>query len=238
MRSIRKAVRGRILTGVRFRRRTLSDPFRRKPTSPLPMPAPSILVLLAHPSLQRSRVSRALIQAVTTLPHVTVHDLYARYPDYVIDVAAEQALAARAALIVWLHPLYWYGMPPLMKLWLDEVLTPGWAYGPGGHQLRGKALWLALSAGGSEESYSPQGYNHYPLDAFLPPYEQTAALCGLRFLPPFVLYGAHQVSDAALRAHTDRWVQRLESYPDWSELADTGNGPSQAVPQHDRPQGA
>ena len=77
-----------------------------------------------------------------------------------------------------------------MKLWLDEVLAYGWAYGPGGTALQGKDLWLVATTGGPESSYHPQSYNRYFFDAFLPPYEQTAALCGMRFLPPLLLHGA------------------------------------------------
>jgi glutathione-regulated potassium-efflux system ancillary protein KefF len=122
-----------------------------------------------------------------------VQDLYARYPDYDIDVPAEQAPRRAARLLVLLHPIQWYSMPALLKLWLDDVLAYGWAYGPGGTALQGKDLWLVATTGGPEESYHPQGYNRYFFDAFLPPYEQTAALCGMRFLPPLVLHGAHRV---------------------------------------------
>jgi glutathione-regulated potassium-efflux system ancillary protein KefF len=203
------------------------------------MPPPSILVLVAHPALQHSHVNRPLMQAARAQPGVQVRDLYALYPDYVIDVAAEQAAAAAADLIVWQHPLQWYSMPPLMKLWLDEVLAHGWAYG---HEdgrvtqaLRGKDLWLVLSTGGSEAAYHPQGYNRYFLDAFLPPYEQTAALCGLRFLPPLVQHGAHQLTAEALREHVDTYADRLRHYPDWPEIADLAECPECHVPLLDRP---
>ena len=101
-------------------------------------------------------------------------------PDHDIDVPAEQARLAAAQLVVWLHPIQWYAMPALHKLWLDEVFAHGWAYGRGGGALRGKDLWLVTSTGGSEAAYHPSGYNRYFFDAFLPPYEQTAALAGLR----------------------------------------------------------
>jgi glutathione-regulated potassium-efflux system ancillary protein KefF len=180
----------------------------------------SIVVLCAHPSLQHSRVNRALMRAAKSgaLPQVQVRDLYALYPDYLIDTPAEQAVLADARLVVWQHPLHWYGMPPLLKLWLDDVLAFGWAYGPGGHALQGKDLWLVASTGGSEPAYHPNGHNRYFFDAFMPPYEQTAALCGMRFLPPLVLHGAHRVSDAALNAHVQTYLQRLQSYPEWPEL--------------------
>ncbi len=200
------------------------------------MPQASILVLAAHPDLRLSRVNHALIDAASGLPHVQVRDLYALYPDYVIDVPAEQAAAARADLIVWLHPLHWYGMPPLMKLWLDEVLTVGWAYGPGEHALRGKDVWLVVSTGGQQSAYSPQGYNRYFFEAFMPPYEQTAALCGLRFLPPMVLHGAHHVRPEQVQAHADVWRERLQQYPDWPEMADLPQCPACEMPGQDRPQ--
>lgn len=180
------------------------------------------LVLGAHPDLGRSHVHRALGAALVqaALPGVARRDLYALYPDYLIDVAAERAALAEAQLVVWQHPIQWYSMPPLMKLWVDEVLGFGWAYGPGGTALRGKDLWLVTSTGGPEASYRPDGRNRYFFDAFLPPYEQTANLCGMRFLPPLVLHGAHRVSDAALAEQAQVFVQRVASYPDWPELQD------------------
>jgi glutathione-regulated potassium-efflux system ancillary protein KefF len=210
---------------------------------PLTAP-PKVLVLAAHPSLHLSRINRPLMQAAAALPHVQLRDLYALYPDYAIDVAAEQAALEAADLIVWQHPLHWYSMPPLMKLWLDEVLAFGWAYGlkdgggPDGQaaqRLRGKDLWLVLSTGGTEEAYHPQGYNRYFFDAFLPPYEQTAALCGMRFLPPLVLHGAHHLSADEQAAHTQTYVDRLSRYPHWPEIAALGDCPDCAVPLDDRP---
>ena len=200
---------------------------------------PRILILLAHPQLELSRVSRtmvdALLEASAERPDIELRDLYARYPDYLIDVAAEQAALAGVALLVWLHPIHWYGMPPLMKLWLDEVLSFGWAYGPGGHALQGKDLWLALSTGGPEASYRSDGYNRYFFDAFLPPYDQTAALIGMRLLPPLLLHGAHRSDQAGLQAHAEVFVQRLLSYPDWPELADLPACPLCEVPGDARP---
>jgi glutathione-regulated potassium-efflux system ancillary protein KefF len=174
-----------------------------------------VLVLVAHPQIEHSRVTARLMRRAAGLgPGVEVRDLYALYPDYWIDVPAEQAQLAAAGLIVWLHPIHWYGMPPLMKLWLDEVAAFGWAYGPGGTALRGKALWLVTSTGGPTESYARGGHNRHAFEDFLPPYEQTAALCGLCWLAPLVLHGAHRVSDAELTGHEDAFAARLARWPE------------------------
>jgi len=191
-------------------------------TSPSVPPA-EVLVIAAHPAIEQSRVNRRLLQAARALSSangtpVAVRDLYALYPDYVIDVAVEQAALAAARLVVWQHPIHWYSMPPLMKLWIDDVLAFGWAYGPDGNALRGKDLWLVASTGGPEESYRPDSYNRYFFDAFLPPYEQTAALCGLRFLPPLLLHGAHRAAEAQIEGHAKVFTNRLASWPDWPEI--------------------
>ena len=202
--------------------------------------AAEILVIAAHPQLEHSRVTRRLMAAVAALPEadparvggprIELRDLYRRYPDYFIDVPAEQAALQAARLVVWLHPVHWYSMPPLMKLWLDEVFAFGWAYGPGGEALRGKDLWLAASTGGPEQSYRPDGYNRYFFDAFLHPYEQTAALVGMRWLPPLVMHGAHRATDAELASHATLFVERLQQWPQWDEIAELDDPIDCSVP--------
>jgi glutathione-regulated potassium-efflux system ancillary protein KefF len=196
---------------------------------------PGIYVLAAHPNWRDSRVNRLLLEQAREVAGVQVQDLYGRYPDYDIDVSREQANVQAAQLLVLLHPTQWYSMPALMKLWLDEVLRYGWAYGRSGTALHGKDLWLVTTTGGPESSYHPQGYNRYFFDAFLPPYEQTAALCGLRFLPPHVLHGAHRASLDEVQAHVQVFRDRLASYPDWPELEEMGACPIADVPASDRP---
>jgi glutathione-regulated potassium-efflux system ancillary protein KefF len=214
---------------------------------PIANAEPTILVITAHPQLEHSRINRRLLNAARKLRSdpsiapsttVVVRDLYALYPDYLIDIAAEQALLVPAQLVVWQHPIHWYSMPPLMKLWLDDVLAFGWAYGPGGTALRGKDLWLVATTGGPEDSYRPDSYNRYFFDDFLPPYEQTASLCGMRFLPPLILHGAHRAEEAEVQSHAATYAQRLSTYPRWPELDELLYGLINPVPEDARPDDA
>lgn len=205
--------------------------------------APEVLVLAAHPQMEQSRINRAMLQAAAGAAaasngRIELRDLYALYPDYFIDGAAERARLAAARLVVMQCPVHWYSLPPLLKLWLDEVLAFGWAYGPGGTALQGKDLWLALSTGGSQQAYSPEGYNRYFFDAFLPPMEQTAALCGMRFLPPLLLHGAHHASEAEIAAHAALYAERLTRWPDWPEIAELPECVACVVPADARPAAA
>lgn len=189
---------------------------------------PRILILYAHPSPHMSRVNRRMIDVAHAVPNVLVHDLYETYPDFHIDVHHEQMLMADADLIVFQHPVQWYSMPSLLKEWVDAVLEDGWAYGPGGTALNGKDFWLVASTGGVHESYETGGYHQYPFDAFLPPYRQTVALCGLRWLEPLILHGARQIDEAAVEAHVADYLNRLRTYPAWA-AADGEAGEARAA---------
>jgi glutathione-regulated potassium-efflux system ancillary protein KefG len=155
-----------------------------------------ILVLLAHPILERSRVNRRLADAIRDLPGVRVHDLYEAYPTLAIDVRREQQLLLEHDVIVFQHPFYWYSTPAILKEWQDLVLEHGWAYGTHGKSLVGKPTFNALTAGGPDAAYRHEGYNRFTVRELLAPYEATANLCGMRFLAPFVVHGT-------LRMHTD-----------------------------------
>ena len=91
------------------------------------------------------------------------------------------------------------------------------------------------STGGPQHSYRPDGYNRYFFDAFLHPYEQTAALVGMRWLPPLLLHGAHRVDAATLDAHAAVVAARLAQWPDWPEIAQMEPPPDCAVPGDARP---
>jgi len=182
------------------------------------MSAPT-LVLLAHPELRHSRMCRALAQIARTLPEVEVRDLYALWPDFVIDVEAERAALAPARRLVWLHPVLWYSMPPLMKLWLDKVLVRGWAHGEGGTALQGKELHPVLSTHSRAEDFRVGGRHGRDFADFLPPYERIAALCGLRWQAPLVLHRAGPAqgegpSDDQVRAFVERLSAPLPPHPE------------------------
>jgi glutathione-regulated potassium-efflux system ancillary protein KefG len=146
---------------------------------------------------------------VRDLPHVTFRDMYELYPDFVIDVEAEQQLLLEHDLIVWHHPFYWYSCPPLMKQWIDWVLEHGWAYGKTGDALSGKWVMNVLSSGGDFTAYQKEGRNHYTYRDFLAPLEQTALLCQMRYLPPLIVPGAHRITTEEVQRYALHYAEIL-----------------------------
>lgn len=174
-----------------------------------------VLVLFAHPALQKSRINRHLVTAAQGLDGVTFHDLYEAYPDLHVDVAREQHLLVGHDTVVLQYPFYWYSCPALLKEWLDVVLEYGFAYGRDGDKLRGKRLVSAITTGGPGEAYGRAGQNHFTMGELLAPFEQTARLCGMKWLPPFVIHGSAHGPDApALATHAAAYGKFLAGLRD------------------------
>jgi glutathione-regulated potassium-efflux system ancillary protein KefG len=160
-----------------------------------------ILVLFAHPALEKSRVNRVLIEGLARKEGITFHDLYEAYPDLDIDIKHEQELLSAHDVIVFHHPFYWYSAPAILKEWMDLVLEHGWAYGSEGNALKGKWFINVITTGGREKAYCEIGSNRFTVRQLLAPLEQTACLCKMLFLPPFVVHGSLGISKDEVLQH-------------------------------------
>lgn len=169
-----------------------------------------VLIEFAHPAIKKSRVNQKLIEVAKVFKNVTFNDLYENYPDFFIDVKREQDLLLAHDIIIWHHPFYWYSAPALLKEWMDLVLEHGWAYGESGRMLEGKSALSVISTGGRREVYSKEGRNHYTIDEFLVPFKQSANLCRMEYLPPFVVFGSHTITDKDIDASAVQYKKLLE----------------------------
>jgi glutathione-regulated potassium-efflux system ancillary protein KefG len=173
-----------------------------------------ILVLFAHPALEKSRVNKAIVRQIQELEVVTFHDLYEQYPDFDIDIVREQELLASHDIVIFHHPFFWYSTPSILKEWQDLVLVHGWAYGSQGTALRGKHFLNLVTTGGREGAYQENGHNRFTMRQLLAPIEQTAHLCGMVYLPPFVIHGTHSLTGTDIQHHAGQCKRFLEALRD------------------------
>ena len=182
-----------------------------------------VLIIFAHPALNKSRVNAELIKEVKGIKGVTFKDLYDDYPDFLIDVKKEQTLLLEHDLLVLQHPFYWYGCPAIIKEWIDLVLEYGFAYGPGGNALKGKKMVTAITAGGTEEDYERDGMHYYSVRDFLKPFEQTATFCGMQYLPPFIVHGATKLKTEDTAVYKSLFGQVIKALRDRDiDIAEVG----------------
>ena len=173
-----------------------------------------ILILFAHPRLESSRVNARLLESIPEQENITLHDLYEKYPDFNVDIEYEQSLLEKHDIIIFHHPFYWYSSPPLLKQWIDMVLEYGWAYGSTGDKLKGKIIFNAITTGGGEEAYCEKGYNTYSINQFMQPFEQTAKLCLMEYLPPFAVMGTHTMKSEQIDRAANRYNRLLRVLSD------------------------
>lgn len=191
------------------------------------MTRPKILLNLFHPNLETSRANRVLVERVKDLPNLTYRDLYSVYRgvsgalDVTLNVKEEQQLLLQHDLIVFQHPFYWYSSPALLKEWEDRVLEMGFAYPPGaGDQLKGKHWLTVVTTGGGAQAYRSGGFNNFTISELLRPFQQTANLCGMKWIPPLVQHGVlppgisgfKSVSDEEIADFADLYREYLSTY--------------------------
>ena len=154
---------------------------------PIPM---KTLMILAHPNLENSVANKYISEQIPNhIKNIDIRNIFELYPDYKIDVEAEQEALLNADTIIFQYPFYWYNMPGILKLWFDDVFSYNFAYGSEGDKLKGKNFQLSITVGGPAEAYTPLGYNHFKIEGFSKPLEQTAYLAQMNYLPPIYEHG-------------------------------------------------
>lgn len=173
-----------------------------------------ILILFAHPAFQRSRINKLLIKGLKDMEGITFRDLYQVYPEMDIEINVEQELVEAHDILIFHHPLYWYSTPAILKEWQDLVLTHGWAYGSQGKVLKDKLFLQVLTTGAGQEAYSKKGHNRFTIRQLLVPLEQTAYICQMKYLPPYVVHGTYTITKEDLIKQKEEYINLLEGLRD------------------------
>ncbi|WP_394840930.1 NAD(P)H-dependent oxidoreductase [Pendulispora brunnea] len=135
------------------------------------------------------------------------------------DVTAEQEKLLAADALILQFPLWWFGMPAILKGWVDRVFAYGLAYGYKGEGnryrygdggLKGKRALLSVIVGGPAEDYGPRGING-PLEELLFPITHGMLFfAGMEVLPTHAVYGSGRMTEAAVEEAKEGWRTRLE----------------------------
>jgi NAD(P)H dehydrogenase (quinone) len=130
------------------------------------------------------------------------------------DIVAEQEKLLWADAVLLSFPMWWFGMPAILKGWVERVFAFGFAYGGGGERygeggLSGRRAMLIITIGGHESHYSLRGVNGALDDVLWPIQHGVLFYPGMAVLPPFVLHQTHQLTDADWPEVARRFQHRL-----------------------------
>lgn len=178
-----------------------------------------VVVISGHPNLETSYTNKVILEQLQQeVEGVQIRRLDTLYPDYKIDVEAEQHALLNADVVILQFPFYWYSVPALLKKWIDDVFSFNFAYGPEGDKLKNKALFLSFTVGGPEEAYTPKGYNHFRIEELVKPLEQTAYLADMSYQAPCYshrmvyipgVYNTQEEVESRAQEHAERLIQRV-----------------------------
>tara|TARA_R110000764_G_scaffold146962_1_gene234818 strand:+ start:2766 stop:3365 length:600 start_codon:yes stop_codon:yes gene_type:complete len=170
-----------------------------------------ILAIFGHPNHNLSKVNKSWFNFCQGNQVINSHYLSEEYPNLEIDVEKEQKLLMEHDRVVLIFPMYWYSCPAVMKLWMDSVLQPGFAYGRGGDKLKGKELMICTSIGSSEEDYRAGGFNNFTVDEFFKPLQQTASYIGMSYLPAYVFFESMICSEFDIEKSSIKLIEKIKT---------------------------
>ena len=181
-----------------------------------------ILIISGHTDLNDSFANKIILSKLNELvPDAEYLYLDKAYPDFKIDVAAEQARLVKADVIVLQFPFFWYSMPSILHRYQEEVFKHGFSHGSKGKALVGKKVILSFTSGAPEEQYQTGGKQNYPIEDFLPPMKNFVTACSMELAGVIYSGGLSYASrhdDAKLKAmeakairHAERVAETLKS---------------------------
>ena len=160
-----------------------------------------VLVIASH-SYQEQSVSNLAIAEQMAAAGFEVRNLEQLYPDGTIDAEAERRAVEQADVLVFLHPIFWYSLTPMLKKWQDEVQAYGWAYGTGGDKMKGKKFVHVYTAGSPREAYPEQ------VDELLSTtLRASAAFTGMEFAGAFGAFGLLAMTNPNAREQAVAFAQ-------------------------------
>lgn len=151
------------------------------------------LLILAHPYYTQSIANKTIVnELIKTYPDLEVRDIFQLYPDYKIDVSAEQEALLRHDTIILQYPMFWFNMPAILKLWFDEVFNYQFAYGSQGDKLKDKKVIISMTVGQKEANMVNDQENL--IDSFLKAVQHSIQYTQMQLSGTFLLYDVSPLS--------------------------------------------
>lgn len=147
------------------------------------------------------------------------HHAKANNMSFAPDIVGEMEKLAQADIVIFHTPLWWQGVPAILKGWFDRVLAMGVAWDGGKIYekglLRGKQAMLCVTAGGPEEFYQVDGKHKANITQLLHPIQHgTLAFCGFDVIEPFVVYSSMSKTDEQIHQILNEYTYKIEHIVD------------------------
>ena len=126
-------------------------------------------------------------------------------------------------LLILLFPIWWLGLPAILKGWVDRVFAVGVAYGGGrcfgSGVMRGKRAMCVLSTGACPLRTTARVTTRRSRPCFTRCIAASSSSQGLDVLPPFVAHGPDRINDGERAAMLESVRARIAHIAAFEPLA-------------------
>lgn len=141
----------------------------------------NILLVSGHTDIKHSIANKTIIRNLKSeFKNLEVSSLCELYPDYNINIPAEQEKLKKADVIILQFPMFWYDAPSILRKYFEDVMTHGFAFGKNGDALKGKHIIVSLTIGGREQDYQHNEQN-FEIREFMYSFQQLSKKCNMRW---------------------------------------------------------
>lgn len=169
------------------------------------------LAIFAHPYFEYSTTNVELIKAYESSEQLIFKDLYEEYPDFHIATFRERKRIWDYQRLVFHFPLIWFGLPPLLRLWIDEVFDMSWK-AESNHPLMNKDAIIIVTIGAAEENYQKEGLYKTTIEELMKPLSLSLEVNGIEVKEIIAVYKADDLESEELKNTTERIKKTLAKY--------------------------
>ncbi|MDQ0477026.1 MULTISPECIES: NAD(P)H-dependent oxidoreductase [Chryseobacterium] len=170
------------------------------------------LAIFAHPYFEYSTTNIELIKAYETSDLLTFKDLYEEYPDFHIATFKERKRIREYERLVFHFPLIWFGLPPLLRLWIDEVFDMSWkAEDENDHPLMNKDAIIIVTIGAKEEHYQKNGLYKTTIEELMRPLALCLEVTGIEVKEIIAVYESDDLQEEQLKTICHKITKTLET---------------------------
>lgn len=118
-------------------------------------------------------------------------------------------------VLIFNFPLWWFGLPAMLKGWVDRVFAMGFAYGGGkgvyeSGVFKNKTAFVIMTTGGPEQAYGYNGKNGSMNTILFPIQHGMFYFTGMTVLPPFISWGPARMTEEERKVDLERLNEYLE----------------------------
>ncbi|WP_304343309.1 NAD(P)H-dependent oxidoreductase [Chryseobacterium koreense] len=168
------------------------------------------LVIFAHPYFEYSTTNAELIKVYKDSADFEFKDLYEEYPDFHIATFRERKRIVNYDRLIFHFPLIWFGMPPLLRLWIDEVFDMDWIAKENA-PLSNKDAFIIVTTGGKEQNYTEEGLYGATISQLMLPLRLSLKVNNIEVKEIIAVHNADDLTQDALKEITEQIRKKLNS---------------------------